>query len=86
MLYNDLKIFPIKKDSDTTHVKKKALIGFIANTFVIKDANPVGKNAPRSPEVTAQRTNSGSFFNFLWKCILTGIVKTIGLPKKLADR
>ncbi len=86
MLYDDLKIFPLKKQSDSTRVKKKALIGFFANTFVIKDANPVGKNAPRNPEVTAQRGDSGSFFNFLWKAILTGIVKTIGLPKKFANQ
>ncbi len=86
MLYDDLKVFPLKKQSVSTRVKKKILIGFFANTFIIKEANPAGNKAPRSPVVTAQRGNSSSFLNFLWKSILTGVVKTVGLPKKFANQ
>jgi hypothetical protein len=81
MLYNDLKIFPLKNDGGTGHLKKEGLVGFFANTFMIKDANPTGNQTPRSPEVTTPRGDPGSFFNFLWKATLNGIERTIGIPK-----
>ena len=86
MLYNDLKIFPLKNTDNKGHLKKKGLIGFFANTFMIKDANPTVEQTPRSPEVKAERGNSSSFFNFLWKATLMGIVETIGLPKEFANQ
>ena len=41
VLYDDLHITPLKPaGSDTTELKKKHLVSFIANTFLIKDNNP----------------------------------------------
>lgn len=86
MLYNDLKIFQLKRENSNGKLKEKSITGFLANTFFIKNANPSGNQTPRTPEVIAKRRDTRSFFNFLWKAILTGIVKTIGIPKKFADQ
>ncbi|MBE7174416.1 MAG: hypothetical protein INR73_27845 [Williamsia sp.] len=85
MLYHNLSIYPLKVTSDGK-TKEMKLVGFLANTLGIKNANPSGKEAPRSPEVHVVRDKTGgSFFNFVWQCVLTGIVKSVGLPKKLAE-
>lgn len=87
MRYHDLRMFPLKV-TDDGKVKKQGIAGFIANTFLIKDSNPSGKDKePRHLEVPVTRDKmGGSFFNFLWQSILTGIVKTVGLPEKFADQ
>jgi hypothetical protein len=84
MLYNNLHLMPLKNPDSTGNLKKKTLSAFFANTFLIKNANPSPGKSPRNPEVIAQRDSGGTFFNFLWKAILTAILKTIGVPRKYA--
>ncbi len=85
MLYNDLHLIPLKKDNGTdTSMRKKTITGFFANVFLIKNANPAHGGDPRSVQVTVKRNAGQAFFGFIWKSTLTGILETIGLPKKLA--
>lgn len=83
MYYTDLKITPLKKDV-VGRLKKKTFTGILANTLLIKNDNPKGKEL-REPEFTVTRTTHKNFFNFLWKSILTGVVKTVGIPEKFAE-
>ncbi len=84
LLYNNLNITPLKKKEDNEgRLKKKSLTSFIANTFVIKKNNPTGSKEPRHPVFTMNRAHHGNFFNFIWTTILTGILKTVGIPVKL---
>jgi len=86
MLYNDLHLTPLKKDSGgTTTMHKKTITSFFANVFLIKDANPSHGNV-RNVQVNAQRNIQESFFGFVWKSILTAILKTIGIPEKYAGK
>jgi len=83
LLYKDLHITPLKRDKDdTTSLKKKTVTSFIANTFFIKDANPSKGEDIRRPTVTIQRDHYDGFFRFVWKSMLAGILKTIGVPQK----
>ena len=87
MLYNDLHLTPLKPKSDSSgDLKKKPVTSFIANVFFIKNNNPSKGEAPRNVDVTVQRDHHDHFFNFLWKTFLTGILKTIGVPEKYADK
>lgn len=87
ILYNDLRLIPIKKDADKPGgLKKKTVTSFIANTFLIKNENPSKGEAVRVASVSHNRKPGTSFFSFTWKSILAGILKTIGLPTKLADQ
>jgi hypothetical protein len=85
LLYDDLKIVPLKKDSDEKNgMKQKKLSGFIFNTFVLKNSNPSGNEKPRKPTGDFVREPDKSFFNLVWKTILVGILKTVGAPPSMA--
>jgi hypothetical protein len=86
MLYNDLHLTPLKKDNDNDGLKKKTFTSFIANTFLIKNNNPSGGEAPRNANVFIQRKEKEGYFALVWRAMLTGIVKTIGIPEKYADK
>lgn len=86
MLYTDLHLTPLKKDKETDSLKKKTLTGFIANAFLIKNNNPSRGEEPRNAEVMVQRKPNDGFFNLVWKTMLTGILKIIGIPEKYADK
>ncbi len=86
MLYDDLHITPLKPDdNDSSKLKKKSVMSFFANKFFIKNANPSHGDTPRYSEVIVQRAHNG-FFNFVWKTILTSILKTVGIPLKYANK
>ena len=85
VLYDDLHITPLKPaDSDTTELKKKHLVSFIANTFLIKDNNPSKGEKPRVEDALYKRTEGSDLFNLLWKTVLVGTLKTIGINEKFA--
>ncbi|MDB5199463.1 MAG: hypothetical protein JWO92_1426 [Chitinophagaceae bacterium] len=82
MQYNNLHLTPLKKDEQKGKLKKKVLTGFFANILLIKNENPKGKEL-RQPNFTVERDKETPFFNLIWKTILTGILKTLGIPVKL---
>jgi hypothetical protein len=85
LLYDDLKIIPLKKDnSRESGMKQRNFLGFIINSFVLKDKNPSGNEKQRNPTGQFDRETDKSFFNLVWKTILVGILKTVGADPKLA--
>lgn len=77
--YEDLKVSALKNDGDT--VKKKKLLSFIANTFILKSANPIGGKEARVAYPTFKRDPKKSYFNLVWKTIFTGIKMTAGINR-----
>jgi hypothetical protein len=86
MLYKDFKVSLYEKEKDEKGLDKKGVIGFLANTFVIKDDNPANNKPPRHPSAEFQRDPQTGFFNLVWKTALTGILKTIGANPGLAKK
>jgi hypothetical protein len=78
-LYSDLKVKLLKEGEDGEAPKKKGFLSFLANTLLIKDANPTKDDPPRTANVTFERTPSASFFNLLWKSVFIGMREIIGL-------
>ncbi|HEY0176688.1 MAG TPA: hypothetical protein VGC08_09940 [Pedobacter sp.] len=79
MYYNNLKIGLMKEGEDGAPAKKKGLLSFVANTFIVKDENP-SKNEPvRTAKIHFQRPPGASFFNLLWKSVLVGMRETVGV-------
>lgn len=78
MLYQDFEISLLRPD----HEKKRRLISEIANDFVIINANPKGKKAPREAKETMLRNPYYFQINHIWNTILLGIEKSIGLGEK----
>lgn len=81
--YNNLHITPLKKDKEEPgKLKSKTFTSFFANVLLIKNKNPKGKEL-RQPDFTVERGHHRNFFNLIWTSVLTGILKTIGIPVKL---
>lgn len=78
-LYKDLKVKLLKEDDLGNAPKKKGFLSFLANTLLIKDANPTKDDPPRVANILFQRTASASFFNLLWKSVFIGMREIIGL-------
>ncbi|MDR6563034.1 MULTISPECIES: hypothetical protein [unclassified Arcicella] len=73
MLYQDLNVMIYKFPPEDGVFKKRKLLSFIANTFVIKKSNPTGKKPPRVAIINYQRIPDKPFFYTLWKGLLEGI-------------
>jgi hypothetical protein len=72
LLYEDLKVDVLKKDS--TDTKKKDVESFLAN-LLIKDKNPMNGET-RVNEINNEREITKSFFNLVWKSIFAAAKKT----------
>jgi hypothetical protein len=73
-VYDDLNITALKKQDDTKKLKKKKLVSFFANTFIINKSNTMTEASPEY--VTYQRDPQRSFFSLIWKSLLKGITNT----------
>lgn len=83
--YEDFHLTPLKSDkADSGKLKNKTFTSFFANKVFIKDKNPENGKELRQPEYTVDRGNHKNFFNLIWVTTFTGILKSIGVPVKLA--
>ncbi|MEP7165606.1 MAG: hypothetical protein ABI741_12975 [Ferruginibacter sp.] len=73
LLYEDLKIDLLKKDS--TDTKKKGLMSLVAN-ILVKDKNPQNGEV-RKNEVNEERVITKSFFYLVWRSIFSAAKKTV---------
>ena len=80
--YTDLHVDPLKKKKDDDKLKKKTFTSLFANTFLIQNSNPGKGNDLRKPQFSVNRADNSNFFSFVWASVLTGILKTIGVPVK----
>jgi len=78
LLYDDLKLTLLKKDSAENKLQKKKLASFVAN-ILIKNSNPTRNKAPRVESVQYTRLKDKSFFNLMWKSVFTGLKQSAGM-------
>ena len=71
--YDNMKIELLKNDNENGTQRKQGFLSFIANTFVLKQSNDFA-----TVSATYSRDFQKSFFNFIWKTILAGILKATG--------
>lgn len=87
LLYNNLYLVGLKKDKNKpSGIKKKSIISFFGNLFLIKNNNPVKGKAPRIVDFYFKRESKTTFFSLVWGTIYLGILKTIGLPESFANK
>ncbi len=58
------------------------LIDFMLNGVLVKSNNPTFLGKPRVGEVYAVRNNERSFFNYVWKSTMSGLMFTMGFNNK----
>ena len=76
--YDNLKILLLKNGKDG---KEKGLLSFLANTFVVKSANPLNDKF-RAGEMNFKRDKTKSILNYWWKTVLSGLKDVIGIPEQ----
>lgn len=87
LLYKDLYLVGLKKDKNKPGgIKKKSIVSFFGNVFLIKNNNPKKDNPPRVVNFNFKRESKTTFFSLVWGTIFLGILKTIGLPASFADK
>ncbi|MGY0039890.1 hypothetical protein [Pedobacter sp. NJ-S-72] len=79
LYYNKLKVKLLKEGEDGKPAQKKGLLSFLANTLILKDANPSKGDAVRTAKIHFERPAGASFFNLLWKSVFVGMRETVGL-------
>ena len=87
LLYKDLYLVGLKqKNNEPGKIKKKSLLSFLGNLLLIKNANPSRGDPPRYKQFESIRGPHTTFMSLVWKTIYIGILKTIGLPERFADK
>ncbi|WP_291920139.1 hypothetical protein [Chitinophaga sp.] len=76
--YQHLKIAVLKQDKGEQQFKRKGLASFLANTLIIKDANPLEGEKERTAAVVFQRDIQRSYFHLVWKTLFTGVKDIAG--------
>lgn len=69
MLYDDLQVELNEKDEDDGKMKKKGLVSFIVNKFVVYKENNAGEKERKAAHITTARIRHKSFFNLVWKTL-----------------
>ena len=77
MMYRDLHVNLIGKKKGTTSAMGPAMGSFFANTFIINRNNPRFLFV-RKGDIYSERDTTKSFFNYLAKTMLSGVVSSIG--------
>lgn len=77
--YTDLKVKLLKEGEEGAAPEKRGLLSFLANKLLIIDANPTKGEAPRTANITFERSPAASFFNLLWKGVFIGMRESAGL-------
>lgn len=76
-IYNNLKIRIIKEKNG--HWETRSFLTNLANGILIHNNNPDYRNEPRKIVADAERDPYRSQFNYLWRTLLAGLKKSIGL-------
>jgi hypothetical protein len=87
LLYDKLKVSLLKKKKGDEELKKKHLLSFLANVFIIRNNNPwwlTGKTQKK--EAYLERDPEAGFMSLVWKTAFIGMLKTAGAPEKVAKK
>ncbi len=66
--------------------RKKGLLSFIANNFVLQENNRPGDRYPDQRRARYQRVTTKSFFNLVWKSVFYSVKSNTGVGKKGRDK
>ncbi|MES2517483.1 MAG: hypothetical protein V4585_05220 [Bacteroidota bacterium] len=73
MLYQDLNVTILKKTSEKKAFKERKILSFIANTFLVKNGNPIRKKPVRIAIIKYTRVPTRPFFYTIWKGLVEGV-------------
>jgi hypothetical protein len=77
MLYNDLDVMIYRQLEKTGAFKKRKFLSFIANSFMIKNSNPIRNKPVRIAKIDYKRVPNKAFFYTIWKSLVVGIYGSV---------
>ncbi len=77
MFYSNLEVNIYKQSKETGTFKKRKLLTFIANQFMINNSNPIPKKPVRIAKINYKREPSKAFFYTIWKGLVDGIYGSV---------
>jgi hypothetical protein len=86
MLYNDVKVAILGRDSLFNTLQTKPIPTLYVNNFILRHNNPDAPGlSPRIAFVTQNRSTETPFFKYTWQALLAGIKPSIGLNEKTQE-
>lgn len=79
ILYNNLSVKLLSKDSTTGRLKGQGLMSIMANLFVINRGNITDGTNPQNAFVIYKRLPNQSVVNYMWKSLFAGIQDIAGI-------
>lgn len=86
LAYKDLKLVLLEKDKGEKKLDKKGVTTLFTNLFVLKKDNPKKGEELKKEQASFRRIPEGGFFMLVWKTILTGALKSVGAPTRIANK
>ncbi|MFP5080515.1 hypothetical protein [Pedobacter sp. JCM 36344] len=81
--YNDLSVALLKRDKEEDKLVRQVWMSLLANAMVINSDNPGKDGVFINAPINYQRTETASFFSFIWRTLFVGIKYSVGVtPKK----
>ncbi|MBC7566095.1 MAG: hypothetical protein H7223_03940 [Pedobacter sp.] len=81
--YNDLSVALLKRDKEGDKLVRQVWMSLLANAMVINSDNPGKDSVLITAPINYQRTETASFFSFIWRTLFVGIKYSVGVtPKK----
>ena len=77
MLYKGLDVMIYKQKNGFGHFKKRKFLSFIANSFMIKNSNPIREKPVRIAKINYTRVPNKAFFYTIWKSLVDGIYGSV---------
>lgn len=85
MQYNNLKINLQKMNSDSSGLRRRGFLSFIANNIFLFPANPMPDDSLRTVDTRIERDKYKSFFNLIWANIFDGAIKTVARNEDVVE-
>ena len=86
MLYNDVKVAILARDSLFNSLETKPIPTLYVNNFILRHNNPDEPGqTPRIAFVTQTRSTETPFFKYTWQALLSGIKPSVGLNKQTQE-
>jgi hypothetical protein len=81
MLYNNLRVRILEKNSGENKLKKNAWFSFLANSVLLNNDNPRFNGKTIHPKFHINYHRDYSFFGYIWKALFKGVKESTGVTE-----
>ncbi len=83
MLYNNLRVRILEKNTEDNKFKKNGWFSFLANSVLLNNDNPKFNGKTIHPRFNINYQKDYSFFGYIWKAIFKGVKESVGVTERM---